>query len=84
MEFDFDVASNAWMLNKIRKRALCYYRCQATCTTGKQCRREAVYDAIPSIYLCTAHIKLKPQNILNYWPSNTTTSGKSDNNNDNA
>lgn len=53
MEIDFEIASKAWMANKIRKGAMVYYKCQATLKSGAPCKLVAVGDQ----YLCKRHAK---------------------------
>jgi hypothetical protein len=38
MDIDFEIASKAWMANKIRKGAMLYYKCQATLKSGSPCK----------------------------------------------
>jgi hypothetical protein len=53
MDIDFEIASKAWMANKIRKGAMVYYKCQATLKSGSPCKLAAVGDQ----YLCKRHSK---------------------------
>jgi hypothetical protein len=60
MDIDFEIASKAWMANKIRKGAMVYYKCQATLKSGIPCKLASTAGA-GEPHLCKRHSKtLKP------------------------
>jgi len=63
---DFDDASNAWMVNKVRRGAMVYYLCTAMQKSGKPCSRIASNEETAknpiALQLCTQHARYSSQN----------------------